>query len=149
MSQQVAIALIKRSEDAYNRRDLDAYLACFHADAKLHPFASAVEGETYHGHDEIRRFWEGLDEVFESVEIHNEEFRDLGDRVLAIGWWRLRGKESGVEVDSKAAWIVEARGDKIAYLHSYGDPREALDAAGAQELRSELNDDPPPRQGGW
>jgi ketosteroid isomerase-like protein len=91
-----------------------------------------VEGETYRGHDEIRRFWEGLDEVFESVEIHNEEFRDLGDRVLAIGWWRLRGKESGVEVNSKAGWIVETRGDKIAYLHSYGDPREALDAAGCK-----------------
>jgi ketosteroid isomerase-like protein len=139
---QVAIELIKRSEDAYNRRDLDAYLTCFHADAELHPFASGVEGETYHGHDEIRRFWEGLDEVFESVEIHNEEFRDLGDRVLAIGWWRLRGKESGAEVKSKAGWIVEARGDKIAYLRSYGDPTDALAAAGVRDRLSEFNDDP-------
>jgi ketosteroid isomerase-like protein len=139
---QVTIELIKRSEDAYNRRDLDGYLTCFHADAELHPFASGVEGETYRGHDEIRRFWEGLDEVFESVEIHNEEFRELDDRVLTIGWWRLRGKESGVEVSSKAGWIVEARGDKIAYLRSYGDPMDALDAVGASAIRAELDDDP-------
>ena len=130
---RVEIELIKRSADAYNRRDLDAYLACFHADAELHPFASGVEGRTFHGHDEIKEFWTGLDEAFESVELHNEEFHDLGDRALALGWWRLRGKESGVELESKAGWIVEARGDKIAYLRSYGDPREALEAAGLEQ----------------
>jgi ketosteroid isomerase-like protein len=127
---RVEIELLERTADAYNRRDLDAYLACFHADAELHPFASGVEGRSFRGHEEIKRFWAGLDEVFETVEVHNEEFRDLGERVVSLGWWRLRGKESGVELESKAAWVVEARGDKIAYLRSYGDPREALDAAG-------------------
>jgi ketosteroid isomerase-like protein len=130
---RVEIELIKRSADAYNRRDLDAYLACFHADAELHPFATGVEGRTFRGHNEIKQFWASLEEAFESVELHNEEFHDLGDRALALGWWRLRGKESGVELESKAGWIVEVRGEKIAYLRSYGDPKEALEAAGLKK----------------
>jgi hypothetical protein len=66
---RVEIELIKRSADAYNRRDLEAYLACFHPNAELHPFASGVEGRTFRGHDEIKRFWAERDEVFESVEL--------------------------------------------------------------------------------
>src|SRR6266542_4417386 len=38
-----------------------------------------------------------------------QEFRKIGDRILVYGRWRARGRDSGVELDVAATWVVEVR----------------------------------------
>jgi ketosteroid isomerase-like protein len=59
--------------------------------------------------------------------------RDLGERVLAIGHLRGRGKESGVETESEIVWLVEFRNGKGIRIREYIDPKKALEAAGVSE----------------
>ena len=63
----------------------------------------------YHGHqgarEVIQQFWE----VFSQAHFEVAEIRDLGDHVLAIGTMRVRGAESGAEVESPWAYLVRAR----------------------------------------
>ena len=41
------------------------------------------------------------------------EFRDLGDRVVAIGRFRTRGRKSGVEAESPIAYVVDIKDGKV------------------------------------
>ena len=61
------------------------------------------------------------------------EVRDLGERVVAIGHLRARGKESGAITESALAWIVEFKSGKVIRVREYLDPKEALEAAGLSE----------------
>jgi ketosteroid isomerase-like protein len=69
------------------------------------------------------------------AELHLEisEVRDLGDRVLANGWMRGRGTESGVEIESPWAYLLEFKNGKAIWVPAFLDPREALEAAGLLE----------------
>ena len=61
------------------------------------------------------------------------DIRDLGERVLVLADVRACGRESGVEVDDRWAWIIEVSGGRAASLHGYLDQREALEAAGISQ----------------
>ena len=43
-------------------------------------------------------------EAFDEIQIEVSEIRDLGDRLVAIGRTRTRGRESGAETESPIAW---------------------------------------------
>jgi hypothetical protein len=63
------------------------------------------EATVYRGREGAR---EALQDLFDSfAELHLSEIRDLGDRVLANGWMRGRGTESGVEIESPWAYLLE------------------------------------------
>ncbi len=54
-----------RAIDAFNRRDLDAFLALMDDDVEVVPRAGAMEGErSYRRHDGVRRWWNNLLDVF-------------------------------------------------------------------------------------
>jgi ketosteroid isomerase-like protein len=62
-----------------------------------------------------------------------EEYRDLGDRVLALGRLKTRGRASGVPSDSPWGGIYDVRGGKISRIRTYLDHGEALRAARLSE----------------
>ena len=53
-----------------------------------------------------------LDETWAEFHIIADEFRDLGDRVLAIGRTKGRGQGGGVQVDAPIAAIFDLRDAK-------------------------------------
>ena len=65
---------------AYNRRDFDAAVGSFDPEIEwvLPPRQSS---DSCRGPDEVKRFWEGLDETFEELRLEPQEFVDAGDRV--------------------------------------------------------------------
>ncbi len=93
-----------------------------------------MEGRVYRGHDGVVRW---LDQEiwpsYETFEVHPDEIRDVGDRLLAFGHWIARGKESGVELDVPASWVVDVRGGKIVRWQTYTDRQEALRDVGLKE----------------
>jgi ketosteroid isomerase-like protein len=118
--------------DALRRQDVDAILDDMSEDVVWIPGRSAVEG-TYHGHAGLRRFLADTAENFEVFEPGFDEVRDLGDRVLAIGRFRLRARGSGVDTDFPVAGIATYRDGKLIRWEDFRERHLALEAAGLSE----------------
>ena len=135
MSQE-NVETFKRANDAYNRRDVEALLEAVHPDAEWHSALMVPLGgkaAVYRGHEGIRELFRDLDEVLDDWHADYPEVRDLGDRVVAIGRVRTRGRGSGAETESPIASVVDIENDKAISIHAYLDPQEALEAAGLSE----------------
>jgi ketosteroid isomerase-like protein len=134
VSEDAEFEIVRQTWDAFSREDDDSALALIHADALIVPFGATLEGRRYVGHDEImgwmigdiRTNWERFDTV-------PEEFRKVGDRLLVYGRWRARGRDSGVELDVAATWVVEVRDGKIAFWRTFTDRDEAHRFVGLHE----------------
>jgi ketosteroid isomerase-like protein len=131
MSQE-NVETIRRCDAAISRGDVDSYLLGIHPDVEFIPRRAAVQG-TYHGHAGMRKYITENAESFDLFEVGNTEFRDLGDRVLAFGTVRVRGRESGVEVTQPTALLVMFRDGKIIRFEDFGERSQALEAAGLSE----------------
>ena len=101
-------------------------------DLVFEPLRAATEG-AYVGHNGIMRFWADTEETFELFQLDYTDIRDLGDRVLAIGTIRVRGRGSGVETNIPTAAIAEYRNGLLWRFKDYGEARLALEAAGLSE----------------
>ena len=135
MSQE-NVEAFKRGSDAANRRDIDALLAVIDPDVEWHPAMAALlsgEGTTYRGHEGVRGWLRDQEEAFAESRIDYSEIRDLGERVVAIGRLRVRGRESRAEIESPVAWVVEFKNSKVIQAKAFLDPNKALQAAGLSE----------------
>jgi ketosteroid isomerase-like protein len=74
-----------------------------------------------------------LYETFAEIHIEMSEFRDLGDRLVAIGRTRNRGKASGAVTETPLALVTETRNGKTISIRVYLDREEALEAAELSE----------------
>ena len=82
------------------------------------------------GPDEVRRFWEGLDETFDVVRLEPQEFVDAGERVATRLRFFGRGKGSGIELELEMYHQVATfRGGTIVRIEYFGEWSEALAAA--------------------
>jgi ketosteroid isomerase-like protein len=122
----------RRCDEAISRGDVDAFLLGIHPEIEFIPRRAAVQG-TYHGHAGVRKFIADNAESYDRFEVSNEEFRDLGDRVVAFGTVRIRGRESGVEVTHPTALLVMFRDGRIIRFEDFGERSQALEAAGLSE----------------
>ena len=59
--------------------------------------------------------------------------RDLGDRVLALGRLRTRGRASGAPGDSPWGGVYDLRAGKVSRIRTFLDHDEASRAAGRYE----------------
>jgi ketosteroid isomerase-like protein len=53
------------------------------------------------GPDQIRLFWEGLDETMDELRLDPQEYVDAGDRVAVRLRHHGRGRGSGAEIDTE------------------------------------------------
>ena len=128
------VELHRRVNAAFNRRDLDAWLALGDTDIEFSAVLVAVEGgRPYHGHDGARRFWRDLFDAFPDLRVEVEEIRDLGDTTFASA--RLVGHGAGSEAAvERPVWhVVEWRNQKCVRFRSFPTETEALEAAGLSE----------------
>jgi ketosteroid isomerase-like protein len=133
MSQE-NVVLFHRAHDAFNRRDIDAFLALTDPDVEFTPLLLKMEGgEAYRGHDGVRSWWQNLFGVYPDFSTEIEEIRDLGDVTVA----RLRVRGHGVESDApmeQETWQVgEWRDNKVIRWDTFLSEAEALEAAGLSE----------------
>jgi ketosteroid isomerase-like protein len=73
------------------------------------------------------------DEFASTVDPVVSEVYDLGDRVAAVGQLAIRGRESGVEIESPIGVIADLGDGKMLCVRTYLDQTEALEAAALSE----------------
>jgi ketosteroid isomerase-like protein len=131
MSQQNVDAF-KRAVDAYNRGDVEAFVGEFDPAAEWHTLTQAVfggESTLYRGHEGIRQFVQEVDDALADVRAECAEIRDLGERIVAVGQLRGRGRSSGAAAETPIGWVVDFVDGKVVRMRDYLDPDEALEAA--------------------
>jgi ketosteroid isomerase-like protein len=132
MSQE-NVEIVRRGIDAWNRGDLDGWLAGFAPEAELHTTARFVDQGVSRGRAGLERYWVELHEAAEEVSISISDLRASGDRVFQAVTGRGRGKRSKVPME-EPIWLVTTLRDGLAVrVESYVDRAEALEAAGLSE----------------
>jgi hypothetical protein len=123
-----------RAIDAFNRRDLGAYLMLNDPDVEFTPYEVWVQGgEPYRGHAGVRSWWEESFAVFPDLRAEVYEIRDFGDRTFASGRIRGQGAGSGASIE-RPMWLAnEWRDRKTTWWSAFGSEAEALEAAGLSE----------------
>ena len=116
--------------DAYNRRDYD--IALENCDPEVDwVMPEHQASDSGQGHDDIRRFFDGLDETFDELQLLPQEFVDGGDRVAVRLRHHALGKGSGIELDAELYHQVTTFNDgcivRIEYFTTWP---AALEAAG-------------------
>jgi ketosteroid isomerase-like protein len=114
--------------EAYNRRDFDAAVESFdpEIDWVLPAHQSSDSGR---GPDEVRRFWQGLDETFEELRLDPQEFVDDGDQVATRLRYYGRGKGSGIVVEGELYHqVVTFRDGRMVRIEYFTDWDQALEA---------------------
>jgi ketosteroid isomerase-like protein len=135
MSQE-NVEAFKRAVDATNRGDVEAVLKDLDPDVEFHAFMEELlggEGRVYTGYAGVREFFRDFSEHFDQLHWEYPDIRDLGDRVLAIGTFRARGRASGAEVETPLGVLTDFENGIATRVWSTGDPGEVLQAAGLSE----------------
>ena len=96
-----SVEIVKRSYDAFARKDLDGVMGDMHPDIEWQQAQGLPHGGTYHGLDAVRRnIFEPLDaEWWSEFSADPDEFLAAGDKVVVIGRYRGLAKETGKRLD--------------------------------------------------
>ena len=127
---------MKRVEEAFNRRDVEALAAMSDDDLEFVSAFVAVEtgGIAYRGPKTWGHYFARMDEIWDRWRVEDLEVFDAGgDRVAAAFRIVGRGKASGVPVDQRIGVAYRFRNGKLWRMRSYLDPAEALEAVGLSE----------------
>jgi ketosteroid isomerase-like protein len=126
------VELVYRAVDAFNRRDLNAFLALVDPDVEF-TTRFVERGGSYHGHDGVRMWWEDLLSVFSDFRVEADEVRNLGD--MTVTRLRLRGQgiESEARMEQTDWQATKWRHKKAIWWRTFRSEAEALEAAGLSE----------------
>jgi ketosteroid isomerase-like protein len=114
--------------EAYNRRDFDEAIKDFDPQVEF-ILPPQQASDSCVGARNIVRFWDGLEETFENLQLHPQEVVDAGDRVATRLRHSGRGKASGVEIDAELYHQVITFRDGVMVRMEYFDNWEAALAA--------------------
>ena len=120
--------LLAGSAEAFNARDPEAWLELWNADCEWHPFLAArEEGDPgYHGPNGIRAWFEDVDELFSSIHVELDQFREVGGRPVVLGTMEATRRADGERVSSEVGWMVEPRGEKLQRGWAYESHEQAV-----------------------
>ena len=108
MSQQ-NVELAKAFFDAYNARDSEAVDRLLHPDAEITTLTARAGLPYKWSPGATRRYFEQLDETLADRRVEIEDYRELGERVVALGVVRGAGISSQIEVGSEFAECSSSR----------------------------------------
>ena len=129
--------MIRRSYEAFNRRDLSATVDDMHPDFEL-DFSGSVglEGGIYRGQEGMKKLWERYWDAFETISIEPEDFIEVGEHIVVVVRARGRGRGSGVEVDARGPHMWSFRDGTVVRFTLYQELAEAIQAATNLEAES-------------
>jgi ketosteroid isomerase-like protein len=119
--------------DAYNARDSDAVDRLLDPDVEITTLTGSAGMLTRWSRGTTRGYFEQLDQTLADLQVEIESYRELGERVVALGVIRGAGRTSHVEVANEFAVVFIVRNSRFARVDTYGSRKAALEAAGLSE----------------
>ena len=119
--------------NAYNARDSDAVDRLLDPDAEITTMTGRAGLPTRWSPGTTRQYFEQLDDTLADLRIEIERYRQLGERVVALGVIRGFGKASRVEVADDFAVVFVVRNSRFVRVDTYSNEKAALEAAGLSE----------------
>jgi uncharacterized protein len=124
------VETIRRGIAALNSGDVDGMASTLDPDVELVPLRAVLDGTSYRGHEGLRRWMDDMIEDWTRFEIAVDEVRELTPgRLLVRATMRLRGRSSGVALDSPGAWLCDLRGGKVSRIQFFADAESAIAAS--------------------
>jgi ketosteroid isomerase-like protein len=123
----------RRGIDAWNRSDLDGWLAGIAPEAELHTTARFPDRGVYRGRAGLERYWAEIHEAAEELSLSVNDVRASGDKVFMAVTGRGRGKLSLVPIEGPIWFVTTLRDGLTVRVETYVDRNEALEAAGISE----------------
>ena len=125
------IEIARTGIDALNRGDIEALLALCDPGIELMPsLVGGIEGTSFHGREGYREWFEQQNETYDEVSFELHETRAVGDQVLILYTTRVRGAQSGIELESPGAAVLTIRDGLVTRQVGYQSQVEALEAVG-------------------
>jgi ketosteroid isomerase-like protein len=127
------VEILRRHNEAWNRRDLTTLLALWRSDAEIDWSRSRgpLKG-VYRGHEGLKTFWNEFWSTFEVVDVEFHGFTQAGSNVVVPNTAHMRGRE-GVEVIARSTYVYTVENGEITRLRMFQERAEALEAAGLRE----------------
>jgi len=106
------IELVRRTYDAFNRRDIDTVLAALAPDVA---WPNVLDGVTIHGHAEVRAYWE---RQFATIDprVDPVGFRVEGDRLAVTVHQVIRDPEGNVLTEGDVVHTYAFEGDLVTSM---------------------------------
>ena len=103
--------LLRAGYDAWNRDDLEGYLALLHPDVRISTSGLFPDlAPEYSGRERAVKFWQQMHEPWETFRIDVEHIEDDDDDwAVASIRFRGRGADSGVDVDMRFGMAMRVR----------------------------------------
>lgn len=123
-------ALAHKAVDAFNARDLAAWMDMCSPDIELRSRFSGDAESAYVGYDGLRQWHEDLVSAWESITLELEGvFEADNSKVVTLHHVVGRSRTSGVELEDQVAHVIEHRDGVIQTLTVYTSQEEAMRAA--------------------
>jgi ketosteroid isomerase-like protein len=120
--------------EAFNARDIEAFIAYCDPEIEFHSTFAAVGGAVYHGHDGVRQWDQDFGGIWgEEIYAEPEAYFEVGDCTLAVNVLHGRGQQSGAEVELPAAQLCRWRNGLIVYHQGYAHVEDAFADLGVSE----------------
>jgi ketosteroid isomerase-like protein len=127
------IEVHRRFIDAYNKRDVETFLACFDPNVEFHSAFTAVSGAVYHGRDELRNLFRDVEGAWDEIRIEPEAYIDVGKHTFRFAVLHGCGRHSGAELAMPVALVARWRQGLAINYRSYNHREEALRDLGVSE----------------
>jgi hypothetical protein len=126
MSQE-NVELHRRAAEAFNARDVEAFITHLHPSVEYHSAMTVPGGAAYHGHDGVRRYFRDFGDAWgKEFLVEPEAFFDLGQETLLFYVVHGRGQQSGAEVAMEGGQVCSWRDGLMVYGKAYVHREDAL-----------------------
>ncbi|TMK99255.1 MAG: nuclear transport factor 2 family protein [Actinobacteria bacterium] len=126
--------IVQAATDAYIAGDIDGMMEFYALSIEAFPDASFLESEPLYGHEQFRRWVEGIRAPWAVPRWVVHETRAIEpDRVLQRGDFGGMGRGSSIETLASYTLIFTIRNSQIARVDYFSEHTEALKAVGLRE----------------
>ena len=127
------VARLQMAVEAFNQREGAKFDQLLAPDAEIVPVRAALEGTTYRGRDAASQYVAAVEESWEALRWEVDEVREGGDRVVALGHIRGKGRGTGANIDTSGGWVAQFRDGLITRFRTCTSREQALEAASLSE----------------
>ena len=127
------VEIAKKMFDAWNSGNVDRMTEFWSDDGDWiwEDAPEIPDARVVRGREQVEEHLRGVIGLMGEMEIKVEELVDLGDEVLAVTRFNVRGAQSGIELDAPAFQLIRFENGRVRRYRMFMDREQALRAARA------------------